>query len=386
MDATSLGERKGLGGLTGGLATIISADPASDRGGTDGLGVVGVGASGMPGPSTKDPVFAHLQSRQAGTCGSNTVADSNSTSLAAGNQSNAAAAMQPQIAPVKRRPRPAVEAAVAMLHDLSHLQLTQPGVQSYPATVYGDQQAGVGGAGAKGFQLDWPLQPQPVNAAQGHLSSAAAKLSSAATRYTNAVNAASYSKRAAAFAADAADAASAQSINSSIDPGSPQDGRRSKLSRRSAQSLAQSSDTVSSQLDPFAPRPRLAVEQMLNPSSSSSALQPSATAHQPYPTAQQSTASAQSMSSAVYSSPSAQRGQLQSSASKKGQLPAGAGPARRALFPANLDDWSISASRNLDAPEMGSPPESDGEESTSGSSEVQQRFASTLVNHPWSIP
>lgn len=288
--------------------------------------------------------------------------------------------MQPQIAPVKRRPRPAVEAAVAMLHDPSHLQLTQPGVQSYPAAVHGDQQVG---AGAKGFQLDWPLQPQPVNAAQGHLSSAAAKLSSAATRYTNAVNAASYSKRAAAFAADAADAASAQSINSSMDLGSPQDGRRSKLSRRSAQSSAQSCDTASSQVDPFAPRPRLAVEQILSPSSSSSAMQPSATAYQPYPTAQQS-ASAQSMSSAVYSSPSAQRGQLQASASKKGQLPTGAGPARRALFPANLDDWSISASRNLDAPEMGSPPESDGEESTSGSSEVKQRLASTsqssLVN------
>lgn len=54
----------------------------------------------------------------------------------------------------------------------------------------------------------------------------------------------------------------------------------------------------------------------------------------------------------------------------------GGAPTRRALFPARspeVDDWSVAASRNLDAPEMGSLPSSDEEEddSSSGSSEVR---------------
>ena len=48
-------------------------------------------------------------------------------------------------------------------------------------------------------------------------------------------------------------------------------------------------------------------------------------------------------------------------------------PTRRALFPVSpeeAEDWAVAASRNLDAPEMGSPPSSDEEDSSSGSSEV----------------
>lgn len=246
-----------------------------------------------------------------------------------------------------------------MLHDPVQLQLGQLGVSSYG--LYADQQPGSAGAGPKGLQLDWPLQPQPVNAAQGHLNSAAAKLTSAATRYTNAVNATSYSKRAAALAADAA--ASATSVNSSVDVSSPQEGRRSNLSRRSAQSSAQSFDTATSQTDPFAPSPRLALDS--SPGSSR-------TLHQGSSAAQPGT------STGDYMSPT-QRGQLQPSLSKKAQSPGGAGPTRRALFPANVNDWSISASRNLDAPEMGSPPESDDEESSSGSSEVSTSFQALVM-------
>lgn len=320
-------------------------------------------------PSTS----AALQSKQQGRYGLNAMASSNSAvsgkqdsySVAAA-QHQSAAAMQPQVAPVKRRPRPAVEAAVAMLHDPKQLQLTQSGASSYPVGVYGEQPLGAPAAGLKGFQLEWPLQP--VNSAQGHLSSAAAKISSAASRYTNAVNAASYSVRAAALVADAASAAS---VSSSADASSPQEGRRSNLSRRSAHSSAQSFDTASSQLDPFAPSPRLAPEPVPGVRGAALPVQPASAAYQSSSTAQQSSASSQqSMGTGAYASAPSQRGQVQASSSTKGQSPGAPGPTRRALFPANLNDWSISASRNLDAPEMGSPPESDDEESTSGSSEV----------------
>lgn len=366
------GERKGLGGLSGGLATV-SAGPALNRESLDSLGVVGVGAPGVLGASNKESAYA-TQSKQPSSKGAYSAASlgnisnskQESTSLAAENA--AAAAMQAQVAPVKRRPRAAVEAAVAALRDPSHLQVNQSGLDSYSTGGFENQQAAAGGAEGRAFHLEWPLQPQPVNAAQGHLSSAAAKISSAAARYTNAVNAASYSKRAAVFAADAA---SVSSVNSSADLSYPQEGRRSNLSRQSTRSSAQSLETASLQMDPFAPRPRLAVEPFLSPTCSSATMPPSPTAHQPSSRTHQSSVSAQqNTSSAVYSSPSAQRGQLQASSSKKGQLPDGAGPIRRALFPANLDDWSISASRNLDAPEMGSPPESDEEASSSSSSEV----------------
>ena len=51
--------------------------------------------------------------------------------------------------------------------------------------------------------------------------------------------------------------------------------------------------------------------------------------------------------------------------SGRGDPQMGVVPTRRALFPTRLqeaDQWSVAASRNLDAPEMGSPPNSDDEE------------------------
>lgn len=55
-------------------------------------------------------------------------------------------------------------------------------------------------------------------------------------------------------------------------------------------------------------------------------------------------------------------------------------PTRRALFSSRVqeaDTWSVAASRNLDAPEMGSPPSSDEDEddddSSSGSSSEVSR-------------
>ncbi len=69
-------------------------------------------------------------------------------------------------------------------------------------------------------------------------------------------------------------------------------------------------------------------------------------------------------------------------------------PTRRALFPTRLqeaDQWSVAASRNLDAPEMGSPPNSDDEEddedgddsSSDSSSEVSRNaLSSCLIANP----
>ena len=65
-------------------------------------------------------------------------------------------------------------------------------------------------------------------------------------------------------------------------------------------------------------------------------------------------------------------------ASPSGRPQQGAAPTRRALFAGRLqaaDDWPVTASRNLDAPEMGSPRSSDEEDaSSSGSSQVMQRL------------
>ncbi|KAL0049660.1 hypothetical protein WJX82_007087 [Trebouxia sp. C0006] len=104
--------------------------------------------------------------------------------------------------------------------------------------------------------------------------------------------------------------------------GIPTEGRRSSLSRRSNQSSAHSS-TRSSELgasvqsDPFASRPLLAHDIM------------------------------------------------EAGPSGRGEAQRGVVPTRRALFPTRLqeaDQWSVAASRNLDAPEMASPPNSDDEE------------------------
>ena len=72
----------------------------------------------------------------------------------------------------------------------------------------------------------------------------------------------------------------------------------------------------------------------------------------------------------------------------RGDPQRGVVPTRRALFPTRLqeaDQWSVAASRNLDAPEMGSPPNSDDEEgdedgddsSSDSSSEVSRSTLSS---------
>ena len=67
----------------------------------------------------------------------------------------------------------------------------------------------------------------------------------------------------------------------------------------------------------------------------------------------------------------------EASPSGRGAAKGGPVPTRRALFSTcvqEADSWSVAASRNLDAPEMGSPPSSDDDEddddddSSSGSS------------------
>ena len=74
----------------------------------------------------------------------------------------------------------------------------------------------------------------------------------------------------------------------------------------------------------------------------------------------------------------------------RGDAQRGAVPTRRALFPTRLqeaDQWSVAASRNLDAPEMGSPPNSDDEEddedgddsSSDSSSEVSRSTLSSSL-------
>lgn len=61
----------------------------------------------------------------------------------------------------------------------------------------------------------------------------------------------------------------------------------------------------------------------------------------------------------------------------------GPAPTRRALFAGHLQaagDWPVTASRNLDAPEMGSPRSSDGgDTSSSGSSQVNWRGAAGKI-------
>ncbi len=76
--------------------------------------------------------------------------------------------------------------------------------------------------------------------------------------------------------------------------------------------------------------------------------------------------------------------------SGRGESTRGVVPIRRALFPTRLqeaDQWSVAASRNLDEPEMGSPPDSDDEEddedgddsSSDSSSEVSRSTLSSCL-------
>ena len=70
------------------------------------------------------------------------------------------------------------------------------------------------------------------------------------------------------------------------------------------------------------------------------------------------------------------QGWLLQEAGPSGRVQRGPAPTRRALFAGHLQggagDWAVTASRNVDAPEMGSPRSSDeGDNSSSGSSQVK---------------
>ncbi len=76
--------------------------------------------------------------------------------------------------------------------------------------------------------------------------------------------------------------------------------------------------------------------------------------------------------------------------SGRGEPQRGVVPTRRALFSTRLqeaDQWSVAASRNLDAPEMGSPPDSEEEEdnengddsSSDSSAEVSRNTSSACL-------
>ncbi|KAL3145388.1 hypothetical protein ABBQ38_001638 [Trebouxia sp. C0009 RCD-2024] len=304
----SLGAKDGMAGY-------------SDRGVVD-LGVVGVGAPGMPPAAAREPTAVVLQRRTSNLRPAMAAAavslsqDSSCQSMAEVTTLYAAGSQHHDL-PSKRRPRAGVAAAAAISPDSSDMALSQFSADMDTRLSTGDVSSPR--AGPQAFQLKWPLQPQPVNTAQTHLSKAAAKIAAAADRYSSAVGATTNS------VADMQPPAPAGVVT---------DGRRSSLSRRSGQSSAHSSThsselSGSAQTDPFASRPLIAHDMMLSPASTE--------------------------------------------ASPSGRAQRGPAPTRRALFASHLQgpvDWPVTASRNLDAPEMGSPRSSDeGDTSSSGSSQ-----------------
>ncbi len=71
--------------------------------------------------------------------------------------------------------------------------------------------------------------------------------------------------------------------------------------------------------------------------------------------------------------------------SGRGEAQRGVVPTRRALFPTRLqgaDQWSVAASRNLDAPEMGSPPNSDDEEEDEDGDDSSSDSSSEVSRSP----
>ena len=255
-----------------GLACLVGVGPDtqdgmsvgnSERGGMD-LGVVGVGAPGMPPAAAREPTTVILQRRtsnlrpaMAAPAGS-TSQDCSSPSVTQAN-SHYAAGSQHLDPPSKRRPRGSNAAVHAAMHDCPDTALNQLNAES-AANADIDSESSTGDvnslrAGPQAFQLKWPLQPQPVNSAQTHLSKAAAKIAAAADRYSSA----------------AGTSASPLADTHSPSPGGvPADGRRQSLSRRSGQSSAHSSThssdlSCSTQTDPFASRPLIAYDLMLSP-------------------------------------------------------------------------------------------------------------------------
>ncbi|KAA6427443.1 MAG: hypothetical protein FRX49_02106 [Trebouxia sp. A1-2] len=322
---------------------------AGERAGVEGLGVIGVGAPGMPPAAAREPTAAALQRK---TCGMRTGAaaaaashDSSSAVIAEAVSVNYAAGSPHHETPVRRRPRAGDAAAAAAVRESSDLALSHFSIESGDNSSLGDaHDAGSvlsPGAGPQAFQLKWPLQPQPVNSAHSHLSNAAAKISAAADRYSSAVGTSKVPNAQATSGTITDRHSSPAGIGKAADGqsppfgGIPAEGRRSSLSRRSNQSSAHSSTRSSDlgasvQSDPFASRPLLAHDIM------------------------------------------------EAGPSGRGGSQRGLAPTRRALFATRLqeaDQWSVAASRNLDAPEMGSPPNSDdeeddgdGDDSSSGSS------------------
>lgn len=231
----------------------------SDRGVVD-LGVVGVGAPGMPPAAAREPTAVVLQRRTSNLRPAMAAAavslsqDSSCQSMAEVTTLYAAGSQHHDL-PSKRRPRAGVAAAAAISPDSSDMALSQFSADMDTRLSTGDVSSPR--AGPQAFQLKWPLQPQPVNTAQTHLSKAAAKIAAAADRYSSAVGATTNS------VADMQPPAPAGVVT---------DGRRSSLSRRSGQSSAHSSThsselSGSAQTDPFASRPLIAHDMMLSPAS-----------------------------------------------------------------------------------------------------------------------
>lgn len=217
----------------------------------------------MPPAAAREPTAVVLQRRTSNLrpamaaaavsssqdCSSQDVAEANS---------NYAAGSQHLDLPSKRRLRGSNAAAHAAVHGSPDTALSQYSAES-AANAKNDCECSTGDAnlpraGPQAFQLKWPLQPQPVNSAQSHLSKAAAKIAAAADRYSSA----------------AGTSVSPVDMQPPSPAGVPTDGRRVSLSRRSGQSSAHSSThssdlSCSTQTDPFASRPLIAQDLMLSP-------------------------------------------------------------------------------------------------------------------------
>ncbi len=258
--------------------------------GVEGLGVIGVGAPGMPPAAAREPTAVGLQRKTsglrtgaaaAGGGGAGASHDSSSAVMSEAASVNYAAGLPHHDTPVRRRPRAGDAAAAAAVRESSDLALSHFSIESGDNSSLGDAyDAGSvfsPGAGPQAFQLKWPLQPQPVNSAHSHLSNAAAKIAAAADRYSSAVGTNKLpNAQSPATSGTIPDRHSsitgigkAANGQSPASGGIPTEGRRSSLSRRSNQSSAHSSTRsselgASMQSDPFASRPLLAHDIMVS--------------------------------------------------------------------------------------------------------------------------
>lgn len=258
-----------------GLACLVGVGPDSQDGMLSGnsapggmdLGVVGVGAPGMPTAAAREPTAVVLQRRTSNlrpamaAAGVSSSQDSSYHYVTEANSQYAAGSQHLDV-PSKRRQRGGnVAATAAAVHDSSDTVLSHFSAES-AASANNESGRSTGDvssprAGPQAFQLKWPLQPQPVNSAQTHLSKAAAKIAAAADRYSSAAG------------------TSTGPVADLLPPspaGVPTDGRRLPPSRRSGQSSAHSSThssdlSCSTQTDPFASRPLIAHDLTLSPTS-----------------------------------------------------------------------------------------------------------------------